>query len=43
MSYHTWHEYGYGFCFEDIKKETIEKIEKHFSWEDFNEDSEETL
>lgn len=39
MSYHTWHEYGYGFCFVDIKKETIEKIEKHFNWEDFNEDT----
>ena len=38
MSYRTWHEYGYGFCFVDIKKETLEKIGRHFNWEDFDED-----
>lgn len=21
MSYHTWHDYGYGICIDDIKEE----------------------
>ena len=38
MSYRTWHDYGYGFCFEDLGKNAIKKIEKHFNWEDFYEE-----
>lgn len=39
MSYCTWHEYGYGFCFEDLGENAIKKIEKHFNWEDFYEEA----
>ena len=26
MSYHTWHDYGYGICMDEIKIESVEKI-----------------
>lgn len=38
MSYRTWHDYGYGFCFKVLSENAIKKIEKHFNWEGFYEE-----
>ncbi len=27
MSYHTWHNYGYGICTDDLKVDSVERIE----------------
>ena len=28
MSYHTWHDYGYGICMDEIKIDSAERIHK---------------
>ncbi len=27
MSYHTWHNYGYGICVDEMKVDSVERIE----------------
>lgn len=34
MSYRTWHEYGYGFCVDDLSEESVTKIYMHYNEED---------
>lgn len=28
MSYQTWHNYGYGICVDDIKEQSVDRLEK---------------